>query len=132
MRVLGRMAWSHLSRFLDSKLVGAVIVLLAHTIITVLAWTGSMFAFGVMTVSWFFWTGLALLNAKNWRGTVHEWRQTLDAWNESNKLIDDYQSLLLESCTKLSTWDREAADDLMERTSTITIMRAQNIERRTE
>lgn len=56
--------------------------------------------------------------------------QAINGWNEQEDLTMDLTHLLAESLGKLSTWDREASDDIAERTNTIIRLRFQNFKER--
>jgi len=98
-----------------------------HTVIAYGAWTGSKALLAMMIVFWCTWTVLALFLGVNWRRTLHEWGRAQDAWQETNELVGDYSSLLVEALDGLSTYDREKADDISARATTISVLRVQNI-----
>lgn len=74
------------------------------------------------------WCLFSVLNGKSWRGTLKSWRQTLKAWEQTSMLVGDLTSLLDESLSDLSTYDRDKATDIVLRAQTIMKMRQQNID----
>lgn len=122
------------SRFLDAKDASRLVVLLigipAHVICGVSAWYGSKFSLVILIVSACFWTFMAVVNSHSWRRTIDRWGITLESWRESNLLVGEYYQLLREASGMISTWDHEKADDIMDRATTIGLMRTQNIAER--
>lgn len=94
------------------------------------AWQlNSKFAIVGLTALALMWMGFALMNGRSWRRTIRDWGSTIECWKETGHLMRDVTSLLDEALSDLSTWDREKAEDISMRATTVMKMREQNIDR---
>lgn len=62
--------------------------------------------------------------------TVTSNQHLLKGWQEQEELTIDLTHLLGESLERLSTWDRETADEIADRTNTVIRLRFQNFNER--
>lgn len=124
---------SRLSRILASPryfwILGAGLTI-SHVLLSIQAWQGNKFSLACIVVLWVGWTILALRAQALNRRVLSQIEAALDGWQETNDLARDYGNLLTEATDELSTWDREKSDDILSRTTTISLMRAQNMKRR--
>lgn len=105
-------------------------LMISHTLLSIQAWQGSKLSLGIIIALWVLWTILALRSQATSRRTLNQTDEVLEGWRETNELVRDYGSLLREAAYELSLWDHEKADDILSRTTTISLMRAQNMKRR--
>lgn len=125
-------AISDRSRILDSKdWIGTVLIfgLGSAAIVSVgmSAYYGSRFSAVCLIFISLLWLGSSVATGRAWRRTIGRWSMTLDSWGETTELVNDIASLLNEACNGLATYDREAADEIIQRGTTIMLMRQQNI-----
>jgi hypothetical protein len=124
-----------ISRFLEKffknrrayALVIGVLGAASIVVLGVQAHFGSIIAVPALTLVALMWLGLSISNSNLHWGTLDRWGKTLEMWQETGNLVDDLYSLVVEACDGLSTYDREKADDILGRSTTVAIMRSQNI-----
>ena len=125
MKTLSRILGGNGHRYLMGGL-----AILAHVLLGILAWSGSTFALVQLVIFASVWTVMTVLNGVGWRRTTASWEKSLEGWEETQNLAVNYVELLLEACDRLSTWDRESADDIVSRTRTISALRQKNLNER--
>ena len=124
---------SRLSRFLASPwhwVVVGVLILIGHTIFAIQAIQGDRFALYCLIGLLFVYTLLAIYNGIGRRSSLRHWENSLEAWDETQKLAVNYVDLLMEACHALATWDREQANEIIARTRTISALRQANFDER--
>src|SRR5687767_5661124 len=93
---------------------------------SIFAWSGDKFAIGFLIAMLFCWTGMAMFANRSWRRSLARWESSLDGWIEANKLNADFASLIAEASRELAEYDSSKAEEILERASTISRLRAQN------
>jgi len=107
-----------------------VLVIAADTLLAIQVILGQTFARYMMIVVLFIWTTIAFMHSRGRQRNLEHWERSLDNLHETNELCNDYASLLGEACGSLSTWDREEAEEIVQRAKTIGRLRQANFDER--
>lgn len=92
------------------------------------AWQGDHTSIVILTCWALIGMGTAVGFGAGWRSSNEGWRRSNSGWAEQEQLTLDLTHLLSEALDNLSTWDREASDDIAERTNTVIRLRFQNFQ----
>lgn len=106
------------------------LVLVAHTLLAIQVIMGETFASYMIVVVLFMWTAIAFVHSRGRQRNLEHWERSLQNLHETNELCNDYASLLGEACGSLATWDREEAEDIVQRAKTIGRLRQANFDER--
>ena len=94
------------------------------------AWQGSEVSIVVLTCWALIGLGTTVGFDWGWRSSNEGWARSNNGWAEQEELTMDLTHLLGEALQNLSTWDRETADDIADRTNTVIRLRFQNFTER--
>lgn len=118
--------WEFLSSLTFVLLMSVISILFTARV----AWQGSEFSLVVLTCWALIGIGTAIGFAWGWRNANEGWSRSNNGWAEQEQLTMDLTHLLAESLENLSTWDRDASNDIAERTNTVIRLRFQNFSER--
>ena len=95
-----------------------------------LAWQGSRLAVVLLVVTSLIWVVFCMMNSLGWRRSNESWRSTIDDYGDAINYGTAMGRLLAETLNNLETWDREKAEEIAERATTISLLHVQNIQGR--
>lgn len=115
-----------MDRILEKRWLGMLLGALGLVAFGIMAIRGDQFATWMLLLFSLVWLGLCTYNGLGWTSSNEGWHRALDEWKEYQELAHDLTSLLAEATDRLSTYDRETADEIRDRAKTIIVLRSQN------